>query len=153
MKPPRHDPTHEGLVRDPDSGEVHWQWATMAPMLPWRLRLLAYAVPMAVGAALYYLLSAKEGRAAASYAGGLGLTAFLLIMGMLAVRAGAARSPVLATAMALLTYTYVALVLAATLAVSDPHTVDEPALALGLVVGVVVGVALQIREARPGLRR
>ncbi|WP_375481116.1 hypothetical protein [uncultured Jatrophihabitans sp.] len=118
-------------------------------MIAVRVRLVVFAVPLVVGALAYYLLSDKAGRAALSYAGGVALTAALLIGGLLAVRAGAALSPSLATVMALSTYTTVAAVLIAVLAASDPHVLDAPAFALGLVVGVVVGVALQIRDARP----
>jgi peptidoglycan/LPS O-acetylase OafA/YrhL len=122
-------------------------------MIAVRVRAVVFAVPLVVGAVAYYLLSAKTGRAALSYAGGVGLTALLLIGGLLAVRAGAALSPVIATLMALSTYTTVAFVLAAVFAVADPHVLDEPAFALGLVVGVVFGVALQIRDARPPANR
>ena len=118
-------------------------------MIAVRVRLVVFAVPLVLGAAAYYLLSEKAGRAALSYAGGVALTAALLIGGLLAVRAGAALSPALATVMALSTYTTVAAVLIAVLAASDPHVLDAPAFALGLVVGVVVGVGLQIRDARP----
>ncbi len=122
-------------------------------MIAVRVRMIAFAIPMVVGAAGYYWLSAKTGRAALSYAGGVGLTGLLLIGGILAVRAGAALSPMLATVMALSSYTTVAFVLLAVFAVSDPHVLDAPAFALGLVVGVVVGVALQIRDARPPATR
>ena len=122
-------------------------------MIPVRVRMIAFAIPLVVGAAGYYWLSAKAGRAALSYAGGVGLTGLLLIGGILAVRAGAALSPMLATVMALSSYTTVAFVLLAVFAVSDPHVLDAPAFALGLVVGVVVGVALQIRDARPPATR
>ncbi len=118
-------------------------------MIRVRARAAVFAVPLLVGALAYYLLSAKAERAALSYAGGVGLTAVLFIGGILAVRAGAALSPMLATVMALSTYTTVAFVLAAVFTVSDPHVLDAPAFALGLVVGVVVGVGLQIRDARP----
>ncbi len=117
------------------------------------VRAAVFAVPLIIGSVAYYLLSAKAGRAALSYAGGVGLTAVLLIGGIMAVQAGAALSPMLATVMALSTYTTVAVVLFAVFAVSDPHVLDEPAFALGLVVGVVVGVALQIRDARPPTER
>ena len=122
-------------------------------MIAVRVRVVAFAVPLVLGAVAYYLLSAKTGRAALSYAGGVGLTGVLLIGGILAVRAGAALSPMLATVMALSTYVTVAVVLAAVFAVSDPHVLDEPAFALGLVVGVVVGVALQFRDAQPPASR
>jgi hypothetical protein len=141
----------EGPVHDPQTG-TRWQWATLAPMLPVRLRAVAFAVPLVVGGAAYWLFSAKAGRAALSYSGGVALAGVLLTGGVLAVRAGAALSPLLATVMALSTYTTLAAVLAAVLALSDPHVLDEPAFALGLVVGVVVGVALQVRDARPGHR-
>lgn len=113
------------------------------------VRAAAFALPLVVGALAYWALSDKSGRAALSYAGGVGLTAVLFIGGIAAVRAGAALSPTIATVMALSTYTTVAAVLAAVFALADPHVLDEPAFALGLVVGVVVGVALQIRDARP----
>lgn len=118
-------------------------------MIAVRVRVVAFAVPLVIGAAAYYILSAKTDRAALSYAGGVGLTGLLLIGGILAVRAGAALSPALATLMALSTYTTTAAVLVAVLAASDPHVLDAPAFALGLVVGVVVGIALQIRDASP----
>ena len=118
-------------------------------MIAVRVRVAVFAVPLVIGSAAYYLLSDKAGRAALSYAGGVGLTALLLIGGILAVRAGAALSPALATLMALSTYTTTAAVLVAVLAASDPHVLDAPAFALGLVVGVVAGVALQIRDAAP----
>src|SRR5438067_8147963 len=76
-------------------------------------RLVSFFVPLALGALAYDLLSAKAGRAALSYGGGVGLTAVLFVGGILAVRAGAALSPALATVMALSTYTTVAAVLAA----------------------------------------
>ena len=118
-------------------------------MIAVRVRVVVFLVPLVVGALGYDLLSEKTGRAALSYAGGVGLTGLLLIGGILAVRAGAALSPALATLMALSTYTTTAAVLVAVLAASDPHVLDAPAFAVGLVVGVVVGVALQIRDARP----
>jgi peptidoglycan/LPS O-acetylase OafA/YrhL len=117
------------------------------------VRVTVFAVPLVLGAVAYYLLSNKGGRAALSYAGGVALTAVLLIGGILAVQAGAALSPVLATVMALSSYTTAAFVCVAVFAAADPHVLDVPAFALGLVVGVVVGVALQIRDARPPAER
>ena len=122
-------------------------------MIAVRVRAAAFAVALVIGTLAYDLLSAKAQRAALSYAGGVALTAALLIGGILAVRAGAALSPMLATVMALSSYTTAAFVLAAVFAVADPHVLDAPAFALGLVVGVVVGVALQIRDAQPPASR
>ncbi len=122
-------------------------------MIPVHARLVAFAVPGVLGSLGYLLLSDKGGRAALSFAGGIALTALVLTGGILAVRAGAVISPQMATLMALSTYVTVSIVLAGVLALSNPHVLDAPAFAVGLVVGVVVGIALQIRDARPPARR
>jgi hypothetical protein len=149
---PRHtDPSYEGPVWDEETG-YRWQWARLAPMIPVRVRALAFAVPALLGGLAYWALSDKGGRAALSFVAGVALAGLLLVGGMLAVRAAAALSPLIATVMALSTYATVTFVLAAVLAFSDPHVLDAPAFALGLVVGVVVGITLQVRDARPGHR-
>ncbi|MDT4892052.1 MAG: hypothetical protein QOE97_1087 [Pseudonocardiales bacterium] len=118
-------------------------------MIPIPVRVVSFAIPGVLGAATYGALSGNGHRAALSFAAGVAITAAIFVLGILAVRAGAALSPLIATAMALSTYTTAAMLLLAALAIVDPSVADVPALAVGLVVGVLVGVALQVRDARP----
>jgi hypothetical protein len=116
-------------------------------MIPIPVRVVSFAVPGVLGAVVFEMLSGR--RAALSFAAGVAISAAIFIVGIMAVRAGAALSPVIATAMALSTYTTAATLLLAALAIVDPQVASVPSLAAGLVVGVVVGVALQLRDARP----
>jgi hypothetical protein len=113
-----------------------------------RARWLLLTVGALFGALLFGAFAHHTGRAAGSYLGGLALAVVLFEVSAFNIRYADRYLPNLTLVAAMFSYVMSALALAVILAVSSPRVVDGPAIAVGLVVGVLVWVGTEVARSR-----
>lgn len=115
----------------------------------YRVQWAGLAVLGVLGALTYGLLAARAGRAGLSFLSGVLAAGAAFTLGIAAIRWAGRVSPALMMLVGMLTYLTIVVAFAAVLANADPHVVDRPAFALGLVGAAAVWIVEQWRASRP----
>jgi hypothetical protein len=112
------------------------------------LRWILLGVAAAAGGVGFAVESAPGARAGLSFVGGLALVAGAFEFGAFNIRLTGRFLPHLTLVVAMLSYATTAIALALVLAASSPRVVDGPAIASGLLVGLIIWIATEIARTR-----
>ncbi|MCW2492124.1 MAG: hypothetical protein QOH56_324 [Pseudonocardiales bacterium] len=112
------------------------------------LRWILLGVAAAAGGTGFAMASAPGARAGLSFVGGLALVVGAFEFGAFNIRFTGRYLPHLTLLVAMLSYATTAIALALVLAASSPRVVDGPAIASGLLVGLIIWIATEIARTR-----